>query len=136
MKIIKPISFLFVCTALHFSSSGQTNVTEHFKRCSVKTINYEQGLLNNGTTGIITDALGFTWISTKTGMQRYNGYTLETINPVINNQIKNINSPVYFFALENGLVWISCKQGVLEYDPYKNSFREIISLDNSADRDF
>src|SRR5450432_2513835 len=109
MKIIKPISFLFVCTALHFSSSGQTNVTEHFKRCSVKTINYEQGLLNNGTTNIITDALGFTWVSTKTGMQRYNGNILETINPVVNKEQININGPVYFFGRENGLIWISYK---------------------------
>lgn len=136
MKPIQHIYFLFVFAALHFPSSGQTNVTGHFKRCSVKTINYEQGLLNNGTTGIITDALGFTWISTKTGMQRYNGYTLETINPVINNQIKNINSPVYFFALQNGLIWISFKQGVLEYDPHKNSFKEIMSIQNSGDRNF
>lgn len=74
----------FVFIGMHFLSSAQNGMHQLFKRCSVKTINYEQGLLNNGTTNIITDALGFTWISTRTGMQRYNGYILETINPIIN----------------------------------------------------
>jgi signal transduction histidine kinase len=117
-------------------TSAQHKESQLFKRCSVKTINYEQGLLNNGTTNIITDALGFTWVSTRTGMQRYNGYVLETINPLINKKIIGINSPVYFFAFKNGLIWISYKQGVLEYDPYANSFKQIISLPDSGNKDF
>lgn len=107
---------------------SQNISTSLYKRCSVKTINYEQGLLNNGTTNVITDVLGYTWISTKTGMQRYNGYILETINPFVNKEQITINGPVYFFALENGLIWISYKTGVLEYDPHKNLFRKIISI--------
>ncbi|MGI8950286.1 MAG: ligand-binding sensor domain-containing protein [Chitinophagaceae bacterium] len=124
----KFILLFSVFASIYFIASAQNNTLQRFKRCSEKTINYEQGLLNNSTTNIITDALGFTWVSTKTGMQRYNGYVLETINPIINKEIISINSPVYFFALQNGLLWISYKQGVLEYDAKKNSFKKIISL--------
>jgi ligand-binding sensor domain-containing protein len=46
------------------------------KRCPIKTINYEQGLTDNSITGVITDAAGLTWISTSSGIQRYNGYGL------------------------------------------------------------
>lgn len=120
----------------HLYASAQNNAAQSFKRCPVKTINYEQGLLNNGTTSIITDALGFSWVSTKTGLQRYNGYTLETINPVINKETISINSPVYFFALKNGLIWISYKQGVLEYTPRTNSFKKIIVIQNPGNRNF
>lgn len=130
-RYILAIAFLITQIFLH----AQTN-TPSFKRCPIKTINYEQGLLNNSTTNIITDALGFTWISTKTGMQRYNGYILETINPVINKEIISIHSPVYFFALQNGFIWISYKQGVLEYDPQTNSFRKMIVLHNSGNANF
>jgi signal transduction histidine kinase/ligand-binding sensor domain-containing protein len=121
---------------VQFSSSAQIIPTQQFKRCPVKTINYEQGLLNNGTTNIITDALGFTWVSTQTGMQRYNGYVLKKINPVINNDTISINSPVYFFAMQNGSIWISCKKGVIAYDPYTNTFKKIISEQNPGNLNF
>jgi hypothetical protein len=120
----------------HVVCSSQNKPVSLYRRCSVKTINYEQGLLNNGTTNIITDILGFTWISTKTGMQRYNGYILETINPVVDKEQININGPVYFFGRENGLIWISYKMGVLEYNPHKNLFRKIVSTGNPDNLNF
>jgi len=136
MQKINRIYFLAFFSVLPFFSFGQNHPQQLYKRCPEKTINYEQGLLNNGTTAIITDALGFTWISAVTGMQRYNGYRLETINPVINNEITNINSSVYFFALQNGLMWISYKKGILEYDPNTNSFNRIISLPAFPNQNF
>ncbi|HEY5408539.1 MAG TPA: histidine kinase [Ginsengibacter sp.] len=120
----------------HSTCLSQNKTAALYRRCSIKTLNYEQGLLNNGTTNIITDVLGFTWISTKTGMQRYNGYVLKTINPVIANKQVNINSSVYFFGLKNGLIWISYKMGVLQYDPHENSFKKIISTDNADNLNF
>ena len=107
---------------------AQPKNTLPYKRCSVKTINFEQGLLNNATTNILTDVLGFTWISTKTGMQRFNGYTLETITPVAGKDTFKINYPVFFLALHDGGIWMSCKQGMLEYDPSSNSFKHVISI--------
>ncbi|MEP6948669.1 MAG: ATP-binding protein [Ginsengibacter sp.] len=121
---------------MQFSGSAQVMPTQQFKRCPVKTINYEQGLLNNGTTNIITDVLGFTWVSTQTGMQRYNGYLLKKINPVINNDTININSPVHFFAMQDGSIWISCKKGIIAYDPHTNSFKIIVSQPNRGNHNF
>ncbi|MEO8116756.1 MAG: hypothetical protein ABI653_03850, partial [Bacteroidota bacterium] len=124
--------YIFIC----FLASAQNNAPQLFKRCSVKTLNYEQGLLNNSTTNIITDAAGFTWVSTKTGMQRFNGYELETINPIINKKVIPINGPVYFFGLRNGMIWMSYKEGILEYDARKNSFKKIISMPAFGDLNF
>lgn len=103
-----------------------------FKRCPVKTLNYEQGLANNTTTDIITDEYGFSWISTRTGLQRYNGYSFETIYPADNKRRININSPVHFFELNNGLIWISYKQGILEYNPQTNIFKKIVAVKDSG----
>ncbi|HYK47898.1 MAG TPA: two-component regulator propeller domain-containing protein [Parafilimonas sp.] len=99
-----------------------------YKRCSVKTLNYEQGLLNNSITDIITDPNGFTWVSTYTGLQRYNGYSLETINPVVNKKTIIINYPVHFFGLADGHIWISYKQGIVEYSSDSNSFRNLLKV--------
>lgn len=136
MKRIKGHLHLIFLIFFHLHSLGQAISPHFYKRIPVKTINYEQGLLNNATTGIITDVKGFTWVSTKTGMQRYNGYELQTINPVVNDETIHINSPVYFFAQQNGLIWISYKNGVLEYNPHTNAFRKIINLPHASNRSF
>ena len=126
MRKFKCIIFLAAFSSIHFFSYAQAKSAVPLKRRVVNTINFEQGLLNNTTTAIITDALGFTWVSTQTGMQRYNGYVLEKINPVINKDTIHINSPVYFFSMKNGSIWISCKKGIIAYDPHTNSFKKIL----------
>lgn len=112
-----------------FSLKGfsQERIAQNFKRYPVKTINFEQGLLNNASTNIITDTLGFTWVSTLTGMQRYNGYKLETVNPVVGSDRIFINARVYFLGLKSGMIWIGYKKGILEYNPFTNTFKKIIS---------
>src|SRR5664279_1230659 len=97
------IVILFFAAGHYLYGQGVNNFPK--RRCSVKTLNFESGLLNNGTTDIITDKLGFTWVSTKTGLQRYNGYSLQTILPVAGKDTFQISSPVYFFELKNGSIW-------------------------------
>ncbi len=102
-----------------------------FKRCPVNTINFEQGLMNISITDAITDEMGFTWFSTKTGLQRYNGYVLETINPIADGDTIHINYPVFFLS-RNHSILIGYKKGVLELNPETNSFKKIISIDPLA----
>ncbi len=124
----KYILFLTAGIIAQFHSNSQTISTEKFKRCPVKTINFEQGLMNNETAGIVTDLNGFTWVSTRSGLQRYNGYSLDIINPVIGKDTIFINSPVYLFAQKKGDIWICYKKGVLSYNPSTNLFTKIISV--------
>jgi two-component sensor histidine kinase len=122
---------IFLITSIAVLNSiaiSQTIGDHQLKRRPVKIINFEQGLLNNETTGVATDATGFTWIATRTGLQRFNGYTLDNIDPVVNGDTIAINTPVYLFSLQNGNIWISYENGVLAYDPSGRSFKKIISL--------
>ena len=126
---------VFFCS-LSSISVGQTPIKLTEKKCPVRTLNYESGLLNNSTLFVLTDALGFTWVSTKTGLQRFNGNKLETILPVINNDTLNINQPVYLFNLRNGCMWISYKSFIIEYNPYQNTFRKISTSASSINNGF
>lgn len=128
MQQLKCIFSITVFVTIQLISPGQYKNINQLKRCPVKTINFEQGLLNNETSSIITDRSGFTWVSTKTGMQRFNGYTMENVNPVVDHDTINIDYPVIFFALQNGSIWISYEQGILEYNPFSNIFRNVIKL--------
>lgn len=127
-QILILIALFLVC---HLSMAQDIKVNR-IKRCPVKTINFETGLLNNGTTGIITDRLGFTWVSTKTGLQRYNGFSLQTITPVAGKDTFRIKYPVYFFELKDGTIWISFRQTVLQYDPYTDRFSVVITLQSEG----
>ena len=66
----------------------------------------------------------------------YNGYNLVDINPIIGGDTVSIKSPVYLFGLRDGRIWISCKKGVLEFDPVQNAFKMAVSLNCSAEGNF
>jgi len=130
-KYSKQIAFFCLFLFFSFCLFAQQQVQPAFRRCLVKTLNFEQGLMNNGTYNIITDVKGFTWVSTETGIQRYNGYNFEKVLPVINNKDTiNINSPAFFFGLNNNNIWICHKHGILEYSPITNSFKKISQINS------
>ncbi len=130
------ISVTCALVIFYFNSFAQINNRIQVKRCPVKTINYDQDLMNNSIRGIITDALGFTWVSTSTGMQRYNGYSLQTIKPIIDKDTIQINYPVYFLESKSHSILIGYKNGILEYIPENNSFKKIVSLSNPMSSHF
>ncbi len=136
MKLYRQFLLIVFLSNLFSISAGQIQIKQTEKKCPVRTLNYETGLINNATTFVLTDVLGFTWISAKTGLQRFNGNKLETVLPVINNDTLNINQPVYLFNLHNGFMWISYRGFIIEYNPYRNTFRKIIMLEPSANNGF
>lgn len=136
MTLYRQLILLFLTVVLlRISASGQ-EVKHTYKRCPVTTLNFEQGLLHNATEDAITDGFGYTWFATRTGLQRYNGYVFETINPVISGEVQNINSPVYFFSVKDGSIWMSYRQGVLRYELLTNSFKSIIKSKSSDSENF
>lgn len=128
MKRFRPVISFILLAALPQLLQAQLKNRLPGKRCPERTINFEQGLLNNATTNIFTDASGLTWVSTKTGLQRFNGFVLETINPVAGKDTFRINYPVFFYGLQDGRLWITCRQGVLEYDLSRNAFKQVITV--------
>ena len=122
------INFLIIAafSMACFGLSAQNNNPIYIKRCPVKTINNDQGLLNNSIRGVMTDALGFTWFSTPSGLQRYNGYALLKVTPVADGDTIPIAYPVYFLSSKSNTLLIGYKNGILEYFPQNNSFKKLI----------
>jgi signal transduction histidine kinase/ligand-binding sensor domain-containing protein len=120
-RISTPIWFILWLNA---RAQYRAPVTE--KRCPIKTINYEQGLTDNLITGVITDAEGFSWISTSGGIQRYNGYILQPVTPVVGRDTIPIDYPVFFTRGKNNTFLIGYKKGILQYSSETNSFTSIL----------
>ena len=112
--------FLLIAVVQCSFAQSQNNILK--KRFPFKNLNYENGLLDNNISSIATDADGFTWISTFTGLQRFNGYKLQTINPVIDKDTFQINYPTYLFALSDGSILLSTQKGLLKYNPHTDKF--------------
>jgi signal transduction histidine kinase/ligand-binding sensor domain-containing protein len=120
-SILTPVLFILWLNA---RAQYKTPVIE--KRCPIKTINYEQGLTDNLITGVITDAEGFTWISTSGGIQRYNGYILQSVTPVVDHDTIRIDYPVFFIKAKDNALLIGYRQGILKYSTETNSFAKLI----------
>ncbi|MBS1628529.1 MAG: hypothetical protein JST27_00580 [Bacteroidetes bacterium] len=132
----RQLAFLFLIVIFPLIATRGQEIKHAYKRCPFTTLNYKQGLLHNTTEDAITDGFGYTWFATRTGLQRYNGYVFETINPIIGGEVQNINSPVHFFSVKDGSIWISYRQGVLRYEQLTNSFKAIIKSDCSDSENF
>jgi len=111
---------------LGLGTDAQNNRLVYAKRCPIKTINYEQGLMDNSITGIVTDAEGLTWVSTSSGIQRYNGYGLQPVMPVVAGDTILVDYPVFFLKRPNNTLLIGYRTGILEYSTETNSFKRII----------
>jgi two-component sensor histidine kinase/ligand-binding sensor domain-containing protein len=128
MRLTK-LGLIFILLISFHHSHGQNENVAAIKRCAWKTINFEQGLINNTTVGVITDGAGLTWISTLSGLQRFNGVSLEKINPIVDGDTIMLNYPVFFLSAKNGSIFIGYKKGILEYSSKTNSFTKKIIAD-------
>ena len=131
-KSFRLIVFTTTLLLLHQFADCQLLFAKNHKRYVIKTVNVEDGLINNSVNDIVTDTFGFTWIATKTGLQRYNGYRLETVHPTIKGKLVNISYQVHFLKTKEGLLWVTYRNGILLYNPYLDGFRSLITLPSTT----
>ncbi|MBP6619464.1 MAG: response regulator [Leadbetterella sp.] len=126
MKVF--ISFLFTFLIFPFQSNSQSDYLK-FQNLDVK-----KGLSHSFVKCMLQDRLGFIWLGTRNGLNRYDGYNFEVFknnnqdtNSLSNNQINDI------FESKTGDLWIATFGGGLnKYDRKKNIF--ITFKNNTKDK--
>lgn len=80
------------------------------------------GLLNNSTTSIAQDSVGFIWIATLRGLNRFDGYKVDTYlnesdlySTVYNNRIRKI-------VIDNNYIWLATHNGLQCFDIQKKKY--------------
>ncbi len=94
----------------------------HFNRLS-----NEDGLSSNNVYQIIQDQLGFLWIATDDGLNRFDGYDFKIFrNEASNNNSLSGNSIWALKEDSGGKIWIGTKNGWLDcFDPVTEKFNNI-----------
>jgi signal transduction histidine kinase/ligand-binding sensor domain-containing protein len=91
---------------------GQSYYFKHYQ--------VDDGLSHNSVTSLLQDSKGLMWIGTRSGLNRFDGYTFKTIKNnqdplgyLGNNQITAIVED------HKSMLWIGTGKGIFKYDPLK-----------------
>jgi signal transduction histidine kinase/ligand-binding sensor domain-containing protein len=96
-------------------------------------ITVKNGLSNSYVNCLLQDKVGFIWIGTDDGLNRFDGYDIKVYRKIAGDSTSLSDNIIWsLFEDQNGYLWIGTKNGKLsKYDPYKDSFSNW-SLDSSG----
>ena len=95
-------------------------------------ISLPDGLVNPSVKCILRDSKDYIWIGTKGGLNRYDRGLMKTYkrNPSLENSLPD-NDIIDVFEDKNGQIWVICSTGVVKYNPYKDNFVPITTIDGN-----
>ena len=103
--------------------SGQK--TPFDSRLNFKNFSVENGLSNTSVSSICEDTLGYIWIGSKDGLNRYDGSECKVFREEIGNKSTLSHNWVRDITKDSkGKLWIATKNGLNLYD-YKDTFQKI-----------
>ena len=99
------------------------------------TVSIEDGLSVSVASDIIQDNLGYIWIATQDGLNRYNGYTFKIFRHEDENPNSISDNEITALAVDkSGFIWAATSLGLDRYDPNIDQFKNFsfnASDDNS-----
>src|SRR5690606_9124610 len=101
--VLTVFSLVFSSLALR----GQPHYFAHFQA--------DHGLSHNSVNCIIQDRMGFIWIGTKGGLDRFDGNEFEDIP--LNPQKAGASHVTCLYEDHQGKIWIGTISGLFRYDP-------------------
>ena len=94
----------------------------------------EEGLSQSSILTLSQDNLGFLWIGTQDGLNRFDGYSFKTFRPAPNNpDALNGGEILSIVQSADGALWIGTNGGLNRYDPVTGKFRHWIHDDRNPD---
>ncbi|HRI46783.1 MAG TPA: two-component regulator propeller domain-containing protein [Ignavibacteriaceae bacterium] len=118
MKLAKYLTVVFLLTFI-----SPTTTFSQFDRLLFNKIDVETGLSQNMITSIFQDYLGFIWIGTDDGLNRYDGYNVKVYrNNKSDSSSISDNWIVQLIEDKAKNLWVLTHQGVNKFDRRNDSF--------------
>lgn len=113
-----------ICVSLAFESLSAQQKYEY----SYRQVTLLDGLSQSSGLSIIQDSLGFIWIGTEEGLNRYDGYTITTYLYEVNDTTSVSNSYIFDLHLDSKKrLWVATYNGLNLYDYKSDSFKRILT---------
>ncbi len=92
-------------------------------KLDLKKYTVEDGLSQSNIKAIAQDSLGFIWIGTDNGLNRFDGYSFKVFrnDPTDSSSLCN-NSILSLLVASNGEIWIGTINGLSVFNPWQNVF--------------
>ncbi|MEC8787129.1 MAG: two-component regulator propeller domain-containing protein, partial [Pseudomonadota bacterium] len=127
--LIYSISLLLLAlSGILFSSAKAIEVSDlHFKE-----LNKQQGLSDTAVLDIVEDDMGFIWLATSNGLNRYSGYEVKQYHPsdVDHNSLPSGYTQNLFLD-SHGELWVGTQAGLAKYQPESDNFK-VFNRENSV----
>lgn len=92
---------------------------------SFRTLTVMNGLSNNSVKAIYQDSLGFIWVGTKNGLNRFDGYEAKTYYNGNEEFVGQSNDVINITPDQAGNMWIGTFNGVMLFNPYTGKFKDL-----------
>ncbi|AGP93001.1 sensory box protein [Alteromonas mediterranea U8] len=119
---------LLALSGVLFSSAKAIEVSDlHFTE-----LNKQHGLSDTAVLDIVEDHMGFIWLATSNGLNRYSGYDVKQYHPsdVDPNSLPSGYIQTLFVDSE-GKLWVGTNSGLALYQPESDSFK-VFNKENSV----
>ena len=126
--IYSMLLLLLALSGVLFSSAKAIEVSDlHFTE-----LNKQHGLSDTAVLDIVEDHMGFIWLATSNGLNRYSGYDVKQYHPsdVDPNSLPSGYIQTLFVDSE-GKLWVGTHSGLALYQPESDSFK-VFDKDNSV----
>lgn len=117
----------FILTFLPFLINGQAVRFQH--------LNVDNGLSQNSITSMIQDSQGFIWFGTEYGLNKYDGYKVETFVPEGGSPGTLIGNEVWSILEDSkGRIWVGTNEGVNIFDKNRYTFNKLEAETEEGDK--
>ena len=110
-----------------FVSSIRFAQAQEPKLTPTQNITISDGLAHNGVTSLLEDTNGYLWIGTYDGLNKYDGYTIETYKNTSEKKILASNRVRVLVTDNQNNIWIGTDNGITIYNYETKSFKTIFS---------
>ena len=94
----------------------------------------EEGLSQSSARVLFQDNLGFLWIGTEDGLNRFDGYSFKVFRPNPNDPDALNGGEVFsIFQSDDNAIWVGTYAGLNRYDPVTGKFIHWVHDDTNTD---
>ncbi|MBT32917.1 MAG: hypothetical protein CMO01_24940 [Thalassobius sp.] len=122
------LAFLILLRSNVFGQDKGLNPERSLSQYHLNIWASEQGLPSQGANGIVQSEEGYIWLATYEGLSRFDGISIDPINPVDTENRLSINSFKSIYKEPEGKLWMAANGGGLL--SYYNNKWEVYNTEN------